>query len=120
MTSNLLIGRALYYTIVDNGELIMPQRQILTPEEVAGYLRVHPQTIYRRLRARSLPGAKIGGQWRIRKADLDEYLKGRQRPFAFGEEPLSAADFKEIRAGLAEIRRGNVVRRKEYRRKRSA
>ena len=98
----------------------MQQREILTPEEAAGYLRVHTQTVYRRLRTGTLPGAKVGDQWRIRKADLDEYLKGRRKQFAFDEELLSAADLKEIRAGLEEIRRGNFISRENYRRKRSA
>ena len=50
---------------------------LLTPEEVAEYVRVNPQTIYRLLRSGRLPGAKIGHQWRVRKADLDAYLHGR-------------------------------------------
>ncbi|MBI4442899.1 MAG: helix-turn-helix domain-containing protein [Acidobacteria bacterium] len=93
---------------------------ILTLEEAASYLRVHPQTVYRRLRAGTLPGAKVGDQWRLRKADLDDYLKGRTRETAFDEEPLSAADLKAIRRGLEDIRLGRTVPRQAYRRKRSA
>ncbi|MBI3895994.1 MAG: helix-turn-helix domain-containing protein [Acidobacteria bacterium] len=96
------------------------RREILTLEEAAGYLRVHPQTVYRRLRAGTLPGAKVGDQWRLRKADLDEYLKGRTRESVFDEEPLSAADLREIRQGLEDIRLGRTVPRQAYRRKRSA
>ena len=98
----------------------MAQSDILTPEEAAGYLRVHPQTVYRRLRAGMLPGAKVGDQWRLRKADLDEYLKGRTRDSSVDDEPLSAADLKEIRRGLEDIRLGRVISLKAYRRKRSA
>jgi excisionase family DNA binding protein len=53
---------------------------IMNPEEAAEYLRVTPQTVYRRLREGSLPGAKVGGQWRILKEDLDAYLKGKWKP----------------------------------------
>ena len=98
----------------------MLRKEILTPEEAAGYLRVHPQTVYRRLRAGTLPGAKVGDQWRLRKVDLDEFLKGRTRESVFDEEPLSAADLKEIRQGLEDIRLGRTVPREAYRRKRSA
>ena len=98
----------------------MIRRDILTLEEAAGYLRVHPQTVYRRLRAGTLPGAKVGDQWRLRKADLDEFLKGRTRESVFDEEPLSAADLKAIRRGLDDIRHGRVVSLEAYRRKRSA
>ncbi len=54
----------------------MQAPEVMTPEDAAEYLRVHPQTVYRKLRAGEMPGAKIGDQWRIRRADLDEYLKG--------------------------------------------
>ena len=50
---------------------------LLTPEEVAEYVRVNPQTIYRLLRRGKLPGAKIGHQWRVRRADLNTYLHGQ-------------------------------------------
>jgi excisionase family DNA binding protein len=94
---------------------------ILTPEEAARYLRVHSQTVYRRLRAGKLPGAKVGDQWRIRKADLDQHLKGGPAQEAlYDEEPLSAADLKEIRQGLEDIRLGRVISREAHRRKRSA
>ena len=98
----------------------MAHREILTPKEAAGYLRVHPQTVYRRLRAGTLPGAKVGDQWRLRKADLDEYLKGRSGGTAYDDEPLSAADLREIRRGLEDIRLGRTVPRQTYRQKRSA
>ena len=60
---------------------------LLTPEEVAEYVRVNPQTIYRLLRSGRLPGAKIGHQWRVRKADLDAYLHGQAgaAPVATGQ-----------------------------------
>lgn len=94
--------------------------RIFTPGEAARYLRVHSQTVYRRLRAGKLPGAKVGDQWRIRKADLEEYLKGRASEAFYDEEPLSAADLKAIRRGLDDIRHGRVIRLEDYRRKRSA
>lgn len=55
----------------------MTNQELLTPEEAAQYLRVNPQTIYRLLRRGRLPGAKIGHQWRIRKSDLDSFLRGQ-------------------------------------------
>jgi len=97
------------------------QTQILTPEEAARYLRVHSQTVYRRLRAGKLPGAKVGDQWRIRKADLDLHLKGGQiQDEVYDDEPLSAADLRAIRRGLDDIRHGRVIAMEAYRRKRGA
>lgn len=50
----------------------------LTTEEVLGYLKVTPRTIYRLIRAGELPAIRIGRQWRFRRTDLDEWLD-RQR-----------------------------------------
>ena len=49
---------------------------VLTPEEAADYLRVDRETIYRRLRAGQLPGNKVGGQWRLLRQELIQFLKG--------------------------------------------
>ena len=48
----------------------MSQKEILTAEEVAKYLRVHPYTIKRLARTGKLPGFKVGGQWRFEKKEL--------------------------------------------------
>ena len=50
----------------------------LTTEEVLGYLKVTPRTIYRLIRAGELPAVRIGRQWRFRRSDLDAWLN-RQR-----------------------------------------
>ena len=51
-------------------------RELLTCEEAAAYLRVHPRTVGRLLKEGKLPGVKVGRQWRLRKADLDAHLGG--------------------------------------------
>lgn len=48
--------------------------ETLTPEEVAAILRIDKETVYRNLRQGRLPGAKVGGQWRTRRVDLDRIL----------------------------------------------
>ena len=50
----------------------------LTTEEVLGYLKVTPRTIYRLIRTGELPAVRIGRQWRFRRGDLDSWLD-RQR-----------------------------------------
>lgn len=55
-----------------------PQRtQVLTPKEAAKYLGVHVITIYRLIKTSDIPASKVGGQWRFRKALLDEWLLKR-------------------------------------------
>ena len=47
---------------------------ILTLEEVAHYLRLKPQTIYRWAQERRIPAVKLGKEWRFRKSVLDRWL----------------------------------------------
>lgn len=50
----------------------------LTTEEVLGYLKVNPRTIYRLIRSGELPAVRIGRQWRFRRTDLNDWID-RQR-----------------------------------------
>jgi len=47
-------------------------------DEVLGYLRVTPRTIYRLIKTGDLPAVRIGRQWRFRQSDLDAWLSRRQ------------------------------------------
>jgi excisionase family DNA binding protein len=47
---------------------------ILTLEEVAHYLRLTPQTIYKWAQERRIPAVKLGKEWRFRKSVLDRWL----------------------------------------------
>ena len=51
---------------------------ILTVNELAGYLRVHPATIYRLLKARQLPAFRVGFDWRFKRDVIDEWVRSRQ------------------------------------------
>jgi len=51
-----------------------PDNDILTVEEVAAYLRLQPQTIYKWAQEKRLPAAKLGKEWRFRKSILDRWL----------------------------------------------
>src|SRR5262245_42661358 len=52
---------------------MLPAEEVLTVDEVARYLRVHPMTVQRWCRTGELPAAKIGRAYRIKKGDLDEW-----------------------------------------------
>jgi excisionase family DNA binding protein len=52
--------------------------EFLRTDEVLGYLRVTPRTIYRLIQTGDLPAVRIGRQWRFRRSDLDLWLN-RQR-----------------------------------------
>ena len=46
----------------------------LTAKEAAEYLKLAERTLVRLAHEGKIPGVKIGGQWRFRRALLDEYL----------------------------------------------
>ncbi|HYK82549.1 MAG TPA: helix-turn-helix domain-containing protein [Gemmatimonadales bacterium] len=48
--------------------------EILTIEEVAAYLRLTPQTIYKWAQEKRIPAAKLGKEWRFRKSIIDHWL----------------------------------------------
>jgi len=45
--------------------------RFLTPEEVAGLLRVSRRTVYNWLRSGQLPALRIGKVWRVRREDIE-------------------------------------------------
>ncbi len=49
----------------------------LTVEEIANRLRVHEDTVLRWIRTRRLKAYKIGRDYRIEKADFEEFLRER-------------------------------------------
>ena len=49
---------------------------LMTPEQVAQALGVGPADVLQELEAGNLKGRKIGSQWRVPQAALDEFLKG--------------------------------------------
>ncbi len=46
------------------------EKEILTIDEVAEMFSVSKRTVYTLLKENTLPGVKIGGQWRFLKKDL--------------------------------------------------
>jgi excisionase family DNA binding protein len=51
-----------------------PGNDILTIEEVAAYLRLTPQTIYKWAQEKRIPAVKLGKEWRFRKSILDRWI----------------------------------------------
>lgn len=47
----------------------------MTVKELAGYLQLHPSSVYRVVTRQGLPAFKIGSDWRFRKVDIDEWMR---------------------------------------------
>jgi excisionase family DNA binding protein len=47
----------------------------LSVDEIAVYLGIKRDTVYRWISKRNLPGHKIGRLWKFRKEDVDEWVK---------------------------------------------
>jgi excisionase family DNA binding protein len=47
--------------------------KVLTVRELSEYLRVHPTTVYRLLRAKQLPGFRVGSEWRFSIDMIDRW-----------------------------------------------
>ena len=47
---------------------------IMTIKEVALYLKLTEKTAYRLAAEGKLPGFKVGGAWRFRKAEIDRWI----------------------------------------------
>lgn len=44
---------------------------IMSIKEVANYLKIKEQTVYRLVQKGKIPALKIGGQWKIKKEHID-------------------------------------------------
>jgi excisionase family DNA binding protein len=49
--------------------------QILTLKEVASYLKLAEKTAYKLAAAGKLPGFKVGGSWRFKQKDIDQWIE---------------------------------------------
>lgn len=57
------------------GKVSKKPRPLMTVDEVAEYLNMHPLTIRRLARENKLPAFKLGRQWRVKRELLDEWLE---------------------------------------------
>jgi excisionase family DNA binding protein len=69
-----------------------PGTAILTLKEVSEYLKVTERTIYRLAAGKKMPAFKVGGSWRFKKTDIDQWIKSQSENVAAAE---GAADLRE-------------------------
>ena len=69
--------------------------EILTLEEVARYLRLKPQTIYKWAQEKRIPAVKLGKEWRFRRSILDRWLDEQMLSEESGFSHLHDGDDEE-------------------------
>jgi excisionase family DNA binding protein len=52
--------------------------EILTLPEVAQLLKVAEKTVYSMAQKGQIPAFKVGGQWRFKRVDIDEWIEQRK------------------------------------------
>ncbi|MGH1365025.1 MAG: helix-turn-helix domain-containing protein [Calditrichia bacterium] len=50
----------------------MPENEIMSIKDVAAYLQLNEQTVYRMVQQRKIPAIKLGGQWKVKRSHLDK------------------------------------------------
>jgi len=51
------------------------ETDILTVKEVSEYLKLNEKTAYRLAAKGDIPGFKVGGSWRFRKSEIDQWIE---------------------------------------------
>jgi len=96
--------------------------EILTPEQVAGYLQLNKDTVYRYIREGKLIASRLGRSYRIKKDNLDLFLlatsTGAVDSQALFNKWMKAAErnrdipyadvLKDVEAAVDEVRRRKI------------
>ena len=61
----------IFMFIIMNERRCKMSNGMMDIKEVAGYLKIKEQTVYRLAQNGKIPALKIGGQWKIKKEHLD-------------------------------------------------
>ena len=66
----------LYFSVFPDECQKLPT--ILKPSEVAEFLGIHKNTVYKLIRRGDLPAFRVGKSWRIQRNDLFQLLEGSE------------------------------------------
>jgi len=74
---------------------------LLTIKELAAYLKMNQQTVYRLAQKGEIPGMKVGGSWRFKRDVIDQWLldqvRARQRRIlVVDDDPLTCELFTDV------------------------
>lgn len=78
------------------------EEDLLSVDDVAGYLEVSKATIYHWCRQGRLPCLKVGKSWRIRRAALENFLRRSERPPTLSGQLQSFLTVPDTVIGIAQ------------------
>lgn len=55
------------------------ETDVITIRELAAYLQMAGKTLYRLAAEGTVPSFKIGGAWRFRKGEIDNWILGQEK-----------------------------------------
>jgi excisionase family DNA binding protein len=61
--------------------------EMLTIEDLAAYLKLKPQTIYKWAQTGKIPGAKFGKEWRFRRSTIEAWIDDNFPPRSESTQP---------------------------------
>ena len=73
----------------------------MTLSEVASFLRVHRNTVYRLARSGKLPGFKTGTDWRFERAAVEAWMRSRDETTAAPEDEVLNIIYWMLSQGLS-------------------
>jgi excisionase family DNA binding protein len=58
-------------------------KAVLTLDETAEFLKVHPSTVYRLLKKKQIPAFKMGSDWRFNQESIERWISEREQAEVF-------------------------------------
>ena len=72
--------------------------EMLRIEDVAAYLKLKPQTIYKWAKKGTLPGAKFGKEWRFKRSAIERWIDSYLQGFQDNDTAVVAKQEKSVPA----------------------
>jgi len=73
------------------------KKEILTAQEVADYLNIHPLTVHKYAREGKIPAFKIGTDWRFHKKYIEKWIQEKLDYNISGKDRRKASGNREIK-----------------------
>jgi excisionase family DNA binding protein len=73
------------------------KKEILTAQEVADYLNIHPLTVHKYAREGKIPAFKIGTDWRFHKKYIEKWIQDKLDYNISGKDRRKTSENHEIK-----------------------